>query len=82
MTIVRDAVMKLKSYGSMITDYIMKHGHNVDIVVSKNHSVNPTLVIFPRQVIPKITTKEMNEESFHSLNVGEDDEKYIEVSLK
>lgn len=82
MMLVQSAVLTLKSYGSTITDYIMQHGHNVDIVVSNKKSANPTLVIFPRKTISKIKVREMDEKTFIQLNEGDDDEKYIEISFK
>ena len=82
LALVRSVVLTLKSYGSTITNYIMQQGHNVDIVVSNKQSDNPTLVIFPRNTICKLKVKEMDEKTFVKLNQGDDDEKYIEISLK
>ena len=82
LMIVQTAVLTLKSYGSTITNYIMQQGHNVDIVVSKKQSANPTLVIFPKHTISKLKVHEMDDKTFMKLNQGDDDEKYIEISLK
>ena len=82
LMIVKTAVLTLKSYGSTITNYIMQQGHNVDIVVSNKQSANPTLVIFPKHAISKLKVQEMDDKTFVKLNQGDDDEKYIEISLK
>lgn len=82
LTLVEGAVLALKSCGSTITDYIMQHGHNVDTVVSNRQSANPTLVIFPRKTNARVKVRERSNETFVKLNQGEDDEKYIEISLK
>ncbi|XP_028398477.1 uncharacterized protein LOC114522062 [Dendronephthya gigantea] len=82
LTLVKGAVVTLKSCGSTITNYIMQHGHNVDTVVSNRQSANPTLVIFPRKTNARVKVREMSDETFVKLNQGEDDEKYIEISLK
>lgn len=80
--LVEGVVLKLKSYGATITNYIMQQGHNVDIVVSNKKSSNPRLVVFPKKTLTKIKVKEMDESTFIKLNQGEDDEKYIEISFK
>ncbi|CAB4003518.1 Hypothetical predicted protein [Paramuricea clavata] len=82
LMLVKSAVLALKSYGSTITNYIMQQGHNVETVVSNKQSANPTLVIFPRKPITKMKVREMDEKTFMKLNKGDDDEKYIEISLK
>jgi hypothetical protein len=82
LMLVKNAIVMLESYGSTITDYIMQQGHNVDIVVSNKESANPTLVIFPRNTISKVKVREMDAKTFVKLNQGDDDEKYIEISLK
>lgn len=82
LMLVKSAVLALKSYGSTITNYIMQQGYNVETVVSNKQSANPTLVIFPRKPITKMIVREMDEKTFMKLNQGDDDEKYIEISLK
>ncbi len=82
LMLVKSVVLMLKSYGSTITNHIMQQGHNVDIAVSNKQSSNPTLVIFPRNSISKIKVQEMDKKTFMKLNQGDDDEKYIEISLK
>lgn len=82
LLIVKDVVVTLKSYGTIITNYIMQQGHNVDIVVSNKKSSNPKLVIFPKRNLTKIKVYEMDATTFARLSKGEDDEKYIEISFK
>ena len=82
LMLVKNAVVMLKSHGSIITDYILQQGHNVDIVISNRQTANPTLVIFPRNTIAKVKVREMDAKTFEKLNQGDDDEKYIEISLK
>ena len=83
LLLVKGVVLTLKSYGTTITNYIMQQGHNVDIVVSNKKSSDPKLIIYPKKtVITKVKVKEMDEATFVALNKGDDDEKYIEISLK